>query len=67
MIPDAPLVPRYVTRSGGDTSTNLSPFIEIEWDAPYQSGAAPILGFIIEASIGSGAYSIAYDGSSNAV
>jgi len=67
VVPDAPLAPTYLSRSGGDLTTNLSPFIEIEWDAPYDTGAAPILGYKVQASVGTGSYSTIYDGSSNAV
>ena len=44
-IPDAPPVPRYLSRSGGDTTTSLSPFIQIEWDGPHETNGAPILGY----------------------
>jgi hypothetical protein len=63
-IPDAPLVPRYVTRSGGDLTIDLSPFITIEWDAPFETNGAPVLGFKVEMSMNTGAFSVALDGSS---
>jgi hypothetical protein len=66
-IPDAPPVPRYVSRSGGYASIALSPFIKIEWDGPHETGGAPILGFIVEISVGTGAYNKEYDGTSNSV
>jgi len=54
-------------RSGGEPSISLSPFITINWDAPFETNGAPILGFKVEMSVGgaSGPYSVAYDGSSN--
>ncbi len=56
-----------MSRSGGDAATGLSPFIKIEWDGPHETNGAPILGYQVEMSSGSGAYSVAYDGSTNAV
>lgn len=64
-VPDAPPVPRYVSRSGGDASINLSPFIKIEWDTPHETGGVEILGYIVEYSVGTGAYVKMYDGSTN--
>jgi len=63
--PDAPLVPKYVARSGGDLTIDLSPFITIEWEAPFETNGAPILGFLVQMSINSGDFAVALDASSN--
>jgi len=64
-VPAAPLAPKYVSRSGGDVSIDLSPFITIEWESPFETNGAPILGFIVEMKMNTGSFAKAYDGSSN--
>jgi hypothetical protein len=49
-LPDAPPVPVYVDRSGGDLSINLQAFITIRWDEPVESGGIEILGYLINMS-----------------
>jgi hypothetical protein len=62
-IPDAPLVPHYVARSGGDATIGLEPFITISWEEPYETGGIPILGYLVKLSEDGGDWSLAYDGS----
>lgn len=56
-----------MTRFGGDSTIDLSPYITIEWEAPFETNGAPVLGFKVEISMNTGAYEKAYDGSSNPV
>lgn len=65
-VPDAPLAPVYVDRSGGDSTIGLSPYITISWSQPYGTGGIPILGYMVEYSQDGGAYTVQYDGSTNA-
>jgi hypothetical protein len=62
-IPDAPPTPAYVARSGGDASIGLSPFIQIEWQAPTEKGGLEILGYLVSMSVNSGPWQLAFDGS----
>ena len=66
-VSDAPLAPKYVTRSGGDPTIDLSPFITIEWEVPFETNGAPVLGYKVEVSMNSGSFVKVYDGSSNPV
>jgi hypothetical protein len=62
-IPDAPAVPEYVARSGGDSSFGLSPYITIQWKAPTEKGGLEILGYSVSMSKDSGVWTLAFDGS----
>lgn len=66
-VTEAPKAPRYVARSGGDSAIDLSPFITIEWDAPFETNGASVLGYKVEMKMNTGAYAKVYDGSSNPV
>jgi hypothetical protein len=62
-IPDAPLVPRFVDRSGGDSASGLLPFITISWNEPAENGGIPILGYIVSLSKDGADWTLGYDGS----
>lgn len=55
-VTDAPLAPKYVTRFGGDSTIDLSPYITVEWEAPFETNGAPVLGYKVEISMNTGAY-----------
>lgn len=65
--PEPPVAPEYVDRHGGDSLSNLSPFITIKWKMPLADGGSPILGFKVELSEDGGAWTLAYDGSADVV
>jgi hypothetical protein len=46
-IPEAPAIPVYVDRSGGDSTTGLEPFITISWELPTDNGGITILGYLV--------------------
>jgi hypothetical protein len=62
-IPEAPSVPVYVDRSGGDSTTGLEPFITISWDEPTDNGGIDILGYLVSINMDGGEFTLAYDGS----
>jgi len=47
--PGAPASPQYVSRSGGDSASGLSPYIQIQWSSPSDNGGSAILGYKVEA------------------
>lgn len=63
--PEAPPTPKYVARYGGNTSIGLVPYITISWQEPSDNGGAPILGYIVEASVDGGPFTLIYDGSAD--
>jgi UDP:flavonoid glycosyltransferase YjiC (YdhE family) len=62
-IPDRPPRPEYVARSGGDFRTGEKASITIQWEAPYDKGGIPILGYYVRMAENSGEFQLAYDGS----
>jgi hypothetical protein len=62
-IPDAPLVPVYVDRSGGNVESGLEPYITVEWEEPLKKGGVSILGYLVSMSEDGGAWTLVYDGS----
>ena len=55
--------PVFVSRSGGDTTYNLAPFIEISWVPPHDDGGSSILGYFVEMKENSAAtWTTIYDG-----
>lgn len=64
-VPDAPAAPTFVSRSSGDSTTGLDPYITIEWKQPDESNGAEILGYRVYVKEDSGSFSVWYDGSSN--
>ena len=65
--PQPPVAPEYVDRHGGDSDIGLSSFITIKWMMPLEDGGSPILGFKVELSEDSGAWTLAYDASADPI
>lgn len=64
-IPGTQDAPTYVSRSGGDTTTGATAYVQIAWTAPTSTGGLPILGYSVEVQEGTGGYNTLYDGSTN--
>lgn len=64
-VPETPDAPTFVSRSHGDSSTGIDPFITIEWAEPSDGNGSEILGYVVQMKEGTGSYSVAYDGSTN--
>jgi hypothetical protein len=62
VIPNAPPMPKYVKRHGGDLASGLEAYITISWEPPYETGGVEILGYLVKIQVDGGTFETAYDG-----
>ncbi len=65
VIPNAPPLPKYVSRHGGDSTSGLEAYITISWEEPYETGGVKILGYLVVIQADGGAFETVFDGSAD--